>query len=110
MNSQATAMTEIQEVLRRLSDELARLNERVAALEAGASRQAVAAPSVAPAASEGPSEELVLVITAAVAAYLGVKPRIRQVRLLGSPSWAQQGRATIQASHVLNIPHASSHG
>jgi methylmalonyl-CoA carboxyltransferase large subunit len=48
---------------------------------------------------------LVLVICAAFAAFLGKKPRIRQIRLLGSAAWAQQGRVTIQASHVLSVPH-----
>jgi methylmalonyl-CoA carboxyltransferase large subunit len=52
--------------------------------------------------AEGLSEELVLVISAAVAAFLGKKAHIRQIRLLGSAAWAQQGRATIQASHALS--------
>ena len=38
-------------------------------------------------------------IAAAVAAYLGVRARIRQVRLVQSVAWAQVGRATIHASH-----------
>jgi methylmalonyl-CoA carboxyltransferase large subunit len=80
------------EVLRR---EVARLNERVAALEAGA-----ATPPAPAAADEGLSEELVLVIGAAVAAFLGKKAPIRQIRLIGSAAWAQQGRVTIQASHA----------
>jgi methylmalonyl-CoA carboxyltransferase large subunit len=41
------------------------------------------------------------VIGAAVAAFLGKKAHVRQVRLLGSHPWAQQGRVTIQASHQL---------
>ena len=45
--------------------------------------------------------EMVLVIGAAVAAFLGKKAPIRQIRLLGSAAWAQQGRVTIQASHNL---------
>jgi methylmalonyl-CoA carboxyltransferase 12S subunit len=48
-----------------------------------------------------PSEEIVLIISAAVAAFLGKKAPIRQIRLLGSTAWAQQGRVTIQASHTL---------
>jgi methylmalonyl-CoA carboxyltransferase large subunit len=51
------------------------------------------------------SEEVVLVISAAVAAFLGKKPHIRQIRLLGSAAWAQQGRVTIQASHALSGQH-----
>ena len=54
---------------------------------------------------EALSEEVVLVISAAIAAFLGKKPRIRQIRLLGSAAWAQQGRVTIQASHALSVKH-----
>jgi methylmalonyl-CoA carboxyltransferase large subunit len=57
-------------------------------------------PTPAPPA-EGLSDEMVLVIGAAVAAFLGKKAPIRQIRLLGSAAWAQQGRVTIQASHNL---------
>ena len=46
------------------------------------------------------SEELVMVISAAIAAFLGKRPHIRQIRLLRSDAWAQQGRTTIQASHA----------
>jgi methylmalonyl-CoA carboxyltransferase 12S subunit len=100
-----------------LRQEVARLGERVAALEAGAGKvpAPVAAPEAAaetatvtaatPAPAEGLSEELVLVIGAAIAAFLGKKPHIRQIRLLGSAAWAQQGRVTIQASHALSVPH-----
>ena len=48
-------------------------------------------------------EELVATISAAVAAYLGVKPHIRQIRMLGNARWAMQGRASIQASHHLSV-------
>ncbi len=49
----------------------------------------------------GISEEEVLAISGAVAAYLGVRAHIRQIRLLSGNAWAQQGRVTIQASHQL---------
>jgi methylmalonyl-CoA carboxyltransferase large subunit len=45
------------------------------------------------------TEEDMVYIAAAVAAYLGVRARIRQVRLVQSSAWAQVGRATIHASH-----------
>ena len=51
------------------------------------------------AASSGPSEEDMLAISAAVAAFLGVRARIRQVRLVQSSAWAQVGRSGIHASH-----------
>jgi methylmalonyl-CoA carboxyltransferase large subunit len=47
------------------------------------------------------SEETMLVIAAAVAAYLGERAHIRVVRLVPSHAWAQQGRVSIQASHQL---------
>ena len=55
-----------------LRQEVARLADRVAALEGGAKAPA----------EEPVSDEVVLVIAAAVAAFLGVKARVRQVRLL----------------------------
>lgn len=88
------------EALEALRAEVARLSERVAALETGAG--AATKPSKRPTTvAEGISEEQVIAVSAAVAAYLGLKPRIRQIRLLRSAGWAQQGRLTIQASHRL---------
>ena len=52
-------------------------------------------------AAEGITEEEVLAISAAVAAYLGVRAHIKQIRLIGGNAWAQQGRVSIQASHRL---------
>ncbi len=98
---------EIAAALEALRQEIARLGERVAALEAGRgaalppAREASAAGPAAPPQAEGISEEILLVISAAIAAFLGKKAPIRQIRLLRSDAWAQQGRATIQASHVL---------
>lgn len=92
-----------------LRAEADRLAERMAALEAAiqeeraAAAQAQAAQS--PAEEEGLAEELVSVLSAAIAAYLGVKPHIRQIRLIDSASWAQQGRVTMQASHLLSVRH-----
>ncbi len=85
----------IAQALESLRQEVARLGERVAALEARATTPAQSIPT------EELSEELLLVLSAAIAAYLGKKAPIRQIRLLRSDAWAQQGRATIQASHAL---------
>jgi methylmalonyl-CoA carboxyltransferase large subunit len=49
--------------------------------------------------------DVVLAISAAVAAYLGKRAKVRQIHLADSVSWAQQGRATVMASHT--IPHGS---
>jgi len=109
---------ELRATLQKILWELASLSERVAGLEklASASEQettpAVSAPVVEPRASEptpsavaaaaGISEEELLAISAALAAWLGVHAHIRQIRLIRTGAWAQQGRVTIQASHRLN--------
>lgn len=99
--------------------QLAELTERVRGLEELASMGGAESVPVAPAAHQiaapaaehraaspatgaaGISEEEVLVISAAVAAWLGVHAHIRQIRLIRTGAWAQQGRVTIQASHSL---------
>jgi methylmalonyl-CoA carboxyltransferase 12S subunit len=43
--------------------------------------------------------EIILAISAAVAAFLGKRAKIQQIHLTGSTAWAAQGRATVQASH-----------
>jgi methylmalonyl-CoA carboxyltransferase large subunit len=47
------------------------------------------------------TEDELLAISAAIGAYLGVRAHIRQIRLVGTSAWAQQGRVSIQASHRL---------
>jgi methylmalonyl-CoA carboxyltransferase large subunit len=112
----------LQQTLDALAAQLAALTARLEKLEAAGLATPVAAsapvaesvaqPAVAEAAAAEPvkeadefSEELMLVLSAAVAAYLGKRPHIRAVRLHGSSAWAQQGRVFVQASHVLNVPH-----
>jgi methylmalonyl-CoA carboxyltransferase 12S subunit len=54
------------------------------------------------------STEIIMVLTAAVAAFLGKRARIRSARLVrAAPSnaWAQQGRVFVQASHNLGVVH-----
>lgn len=77
-------------LLAQMREEIDALKRRLYALEGSAVRAA------APAA---PSEEDLLAISAAVAAFLGVRARIRQVRLLQSSAWAQVGRIGTHASH-----------
>ena len=108
----------------RAGDLLARITEleaRVAQLEAArdaavsnlvaavvpppATRPAPVIPSPAgpppaePAPHEEITEETLAVIAAAVAAFLGERAHIRQVRLVASEAWAQQGRVSVMASH-----------
>jgi methylmalonyl-CoA carboxyltransferase large subunit len=109
MKTDTADLAHLADILAALRQEVARLGERVAALEKANGQTSAAAtlapvPTSAPvpaSAGEGLSEELVLVIGAAIAAFLGKKAHIRQIRLLGSAAWAQQGRVTIQASHAL---------
>jgi methylmalonyl-CoA carboxyltransferase large subunit len=96
MTQDAVDLARLADAVEAVRREVSRLRERVAALE-------TAVPASSPVANEL-SEELILVISAAIAAYLGKKPHIRQIRLLGTAGWAQQGRLTIQASHLL--PHS----
>ncbi len=58
-----------------------------------------AAPAVPPESREEITEETLAVIAAAVAAFLGERAHIRQVRLVASGAWAQQGRVSVMASH-----------
>jgi methylmalonyl-CoA carboxyltransferase 12S subunit len=97
---------------------MAELEERVARLEAARDSAvtnlvATAAPpppaigaatpprsTAAPAEPhEAIAEETMAVIAAVVAAFLGERAHIRQVRLVASEAWAQQGRVSVMASH-----------
>jgi methylmalonyl-CoA carboxyltransferase large subunit len=112
------------EAVTALREEVARLGDRVATLEAthpghdanGAARSGAALeqgsavrtgpPTADPAGASSPppaafDPELLLVISAAIAAFLGKKAYIRQIRLHTSPTWVQVGRVNIQGSHAL---------
>lgn len=97
------------ETLTTLRSELAALADRVTKLEATGARDGPSRPPTAAQAAQSLSRaeltpDIIAVITAALAAHLGVKPHIRQITMVSSAAWAQQGRVTIQASHVLTIP------
>ncbi len=96
------------DAIKSLREEVARLSQRVAALEKRSATeiqpQAVRTSAPAKVAIAEPlSEEIVMVISAAIAAYLGVKPHLRQIRLVNHNPWGLQGRVTIQASHALDL-------
>ncbi len=93
-------------VIEALREEVRSLGARVGELEArlAGTAQPAAAPTQALHAATPPpqgdiSEEELLALSAAIAAFLGVRARIRHVRLVHSPTWAQVGRVHIQASH-----------
>jgi methylmalonyl-CoA carboxyltransferase 12S subunit len=95
------------ETVESLRQEIHRLSERISQLE----NSQLAEPPVAPPQQSEPNEadnvapEIIMAISAAIAAYLGVEPHIRQIRLLHSHPWGQQGRVTIQASHRIRAGH-----
>ena len=114
MKPEQADWAQVVERLEAIQRELTRLGERVEALETRSQESGVRGQGSAPRGSSltpdpcpltPDSEELVLVISAAIAAFLGKRPHIRQIRLLGSAAWAQQGRVTIQASHALSAHH-----
>jgi methylmalonyl-CoA carboxyltransferase large subunit len=101
------------ETIDQLRAEIAKLVERVEALEGAAAQTTQSAngvqaapmpqPQGAPEAKpEAIPEDVLAAISACVAAYLGERVHIRQIRLVASPAWAQQGRVYIQASHRLH--------
>jgi methylmalonyl-CoA carboxyltransferase large subunit len=103
-------MVKTSQILKELQSKLAELEARNEKLEARlkelehpvSARAPLPAPQPAPAPKEPEiSEEIMLVIAAAVAAYLGERAHIRVARLVSSHAWAQQGRVSIQASHRL---------
>jgi len=91
MREQIAALTLRVNALDAVREELNALKLHVSALEQSAAKAAAAPAPV--------TEEDMIAISAAVAAFLGVRARIRQVRLVQSSAWAQVGRSGIHASH-----------
>ncbi len=88
----------LQQQMAKQAKVLAELSRRV--MEPGPARQTSAA-------QENPvTPDILAIIAAAVSAFLGKKIRIRSARMLQSPyeivnPWSQQGRVSVQASHLL---------
>jgi methylmalonyl-CoA carboxyltransferase large subunit len=91
MRAEIAALTQRVQALDGVREELNALKLQVSALEQSAAKAAAAPTPV--------SEEDMIAISAAVAAFLGVRARIRQVRLVHSSAWAQVGRMGTHASH-----------
>lgn len=88
------------QVIEALRAEVRELGGRIATLESRLADVAQAPePDARPPEAAAVSEEEMLAISAAIAAFLGVRAHIRQVRLVHSATWAQVGRVHIQASH-----------
>jgi methylmalonyl-CoA carboxyltransferase large subunit len=101
-------LEEVNERLRGMEERIHNLELRVGeAAEPKAARPVASAPAPVAAKTEVKEEEriepeILMVIAAAVAAFMGQKARIRRVRRSATPGmnpWAQQGRVSIQASH-----------
>ena len=84
--------TEWLPLIAQMREQIGALNRRVIALEQRLGDQGVTSEPAL-------SEETLLAISAAVAAFLGVQARVRNVRLLHSSAWAQVGRVGAHASH-----------
>ena len=94
----AVTLEQLQAKIAEMSRHIEFLEQRGAA--AGPAEQA--APAVRePAVPAGITEAELIAISAALGAYLGVRAHIRQIRLVGTAAWAQEGRVSIQASHRL---------
>ncbi len=102
--------------LSELADAVKALQARVAELSQPSVSQPASGPTVevkAVAAKDAAhreagevTSEMLVVIAAAVTAFLGKKVRIRSAKMLQSPyevvnPWSQQGRVIVQASHQL---------
>ena len=83
-------------LLSEMRTHIAALREELSSLRSEVIKQSAAQGT---AATAPVSEEDVIAISAAVAAFLGVRARVRQVRLLHSNAWAQVGRIGTHASH-----------
>jgi methylmalonyl-CoA carboxyltransferase 12S subunit len=83
-------------------EELGQRIEKLESLLAAFTKSAPSDPVKAQAPKEIPGE-IILAISAAVAAFLGKRASIRQIRLTGETPWAMQGRATVQASHGIEF-------
>jgi hypothetical protein len=99
----------LQAAVETLTGRLTAIEQVLARLVAAAPPRDGAAAAAAPTATAAVSarnapipEETLAVISATIAAYFGKRPRIRQVTLVGSPAWTQQGRVGIQSSHTIS--------
>jgi methylmalonyl-CoA carboxyltransferase 12S subunit len=82
-------MSESNDTVAELKALVAELGARVQTLEEQA---ALRHPEV--------SDDILLAISAACAAYLGKRATIKQVHLQRGSTWVSQGRAVVQQSHV----------
>src|ERR1017187_1445530 len=101
---------ELAATLEQLQVQMSEMSYRIQSLEKenagvqgpnGAAAVPLHPAAASPVLSSAITEEELLAVSAAIGAYLGVRAHIRQIRLVGTSAWAQQGRVAIQASHRL---------
>jgi methylmalonyl-CoA carboxyltransferase 12S subunit len=102
MTETATIPQQVVELLEDLRTRVAALSARVASLEKPPVVAAATPPAPEASVREIVTEEELLAISGALAAYLGVRVHIKQIRLISSQAWASEGRVSIQASHRLH--------
>ncbi len=81
--------------LRALTDAVAALTDRIASLEG---RLEAVHPT------GEVTDDVLLAIAAACAAFLGKRATVKQVHLRRHSTWAKQGRAEVQYSHAISHP------
>lgn len=98
----------LSDAVKSLEAEFAQLRKSVPTESTAAATPVSSPPTPAVAAREAQeiTPDILVVLAAAVTAFLGKKVRIRSAKMLQSPyeivnPWAQQGRAIVQASHNL---------
>ena len=83
-----TTEQELLAAVRALTARVERLEARLAAVQ---ERQEQEVP-----------EEVVLAISAAVASYLGLRAKVKQVHFRTGQAWAQQGRVAVQGHRIIH--------
>ncbi|NNG21231.1 hypothetical protein HJ590_17055 [Naumannella sp. ID2617S] len=84
----AESEAELKELVRRLSERLDTVEAELAELRRRS--------------DEDVPEDVLIAISAAVAAYLGHRAKVRAVRFRRTGVWAQQGRSAVQSR---TVPH-----
>ena len=78
--------SDLLEAVRALSDRVEQLESELEAVRGRQSRPGV-------------PDDVVVAISAAVAAFLGHRARVKQVHYRTGQAWAQQGKAVVQGQH-----------
>ena len=94
MSKKKRAEVPVEQTVADLLETVRALTERVTQLEASLQEQEAA----------GIPEEVVIAISAAVAAFLGHRAKVKQLHYRTGAAYAQQGRAVVQGRHDTHTP------